>query len=291
MKKNNLDRETKQALARGIALGMSTLELAGQIGVDRSTLRGWMQDADFMCSIATSLRTPRDLGNEAEARLRIKEPLYGERAEATAARMELWRAVQERFAEWYAKERDRAERRWAAAERRAERREREQTRREAEIAECLDADFFNLQTLCIVEARTWSGGSADELARGLDTPEKRRAYRCKHGIKWECAGFGPYFAPTWSANRCEMRYVETDAESVYAGFAAVVDNPRFKQAWREAESAQSDESYHRDPFRDRDPLLPVVADKAKRLLEIVERGNINFKTAVKKAAAKPKGGK
>ena len=272
-------------IARGIAYGRDVIEIAGRIGVDRSTLSGWMRRDSFLYEVAATMTSPDELGADGLANLRNEEFLEGERKSAWALRLELWEIVQDAFPAYFEKERkarERAEkarrRREEAAAREAAQQDREAAEREARATACHDADFYNLMTLCEVCERNWRDGTADELARGLDTPEKRRAYRCKHGIRWDCSGFGVYYAPTWCANRCEMEYYEETA-----GFCAVCDNPTFSRAWAEIEAEQSADVaavYERDPFKRRDPRLPVTPDKAEALLRAIEKG-ADFSTGLK----------
>ena len=289
---HTLTKGELQTIAHGIADGGSVIDIAAGLGVDRSTLSGWLKRADFLGTVAAALDTPAEFGAEACRKLFDENQHEGERITAYHLRLDFADAVKDgnpRFFDEMKKreerERERELKRQARKSLKGDREERNRKEAAARVVECLGADFYNLQTLCRVHEGNWKSGTADEIARGLDTSEKRRAYRCNHGIKWDCAGFGPYYAPTWSANRCAMEYAEKEGG---LGFGFVCDNSRFKQAWREIEGARSDDSYRRDPFRDRDPLLPVVADKAKRLLEVVSQGNVTFKPAVKLAAAKPK---
>ena len=277
---SNRREPTKQEwleIARGIANGRDVIEIAGWIGIDRSTLSGWMRRDGFLYEVAAALSSPDDLGADGLAYLRDEELHERERKSAWALRMEFWEIVQDTFPAYFEKERrarereERARQRRAdAAARKAEREEREAEKREARAAECLAADFYNLQTLNMVLGREWINGTADELARGLDTPEKRRAYRCRHGIRWTCSGFGVYYAPTWSAIRCEMEYCENDA-----GFYSINDNPKYAQTWAEIEAEQSADvelEYRRDPFKRRDPRLPMKPAEAEALWRKVNGG-------------------
>ena len=266
------------AIARGIATGLDVIEIAGRIGVDRSTLSGWMKRDGFLYEVASALSSPSDLGADGLAYLRDEELHEGERKSAWAVRLEFWEIVQDVFPAYFEKERmakerkERArQRRAEAAARKAEREERETEKREALAAECMKADYFNLQTLCAVCARNWKDGTADELARGLDTPEKRRAHRCAHGMKWDCAGFGVYYEPAWSAARCTMEYDGEDG----VPFDELVTAAKYQKAWREIErtnGADTWEAYLRDPFQRRDPRLPRKPAEAEALLRKIERG-------------------
>ena len=275
--KHEPTKEERLEIARGIANGRDVIEIAGRIGIDRSTLSGWMRRDAFLYEVAATMTSPDELGADGLANLRNEEFLEGERKSAWAVRLEFWEIVQDAFPAYFEKERrarereERARQRRAdAAARKAEREEREAEKREARAAECHAADFYNLQTLNMVCGREWINGTADELARGLDTPEKRREYRCRHGIRWTCAGFGVYYAPTWSANRCRMEYYENDA-----GFYAINDNHEFAKAWAEIETEQSADfelEYRRDPFKRRDPRLPTKPAEAEALRRKVNGG-------------------
>ena len=277
---SNRREPTKQEwleVAWGIANGRDVIEIAGWIGIDRSTLSGWMRRDGFLYEVAAALSSPDDLGADGLAYLRDEELHERERKSAWALRMEFWEIVQDTFPAYFEKERrarereERARQRRAdAAARKAEREEREAEKREALAAECMKADYFNLQTLCAVCARNWKDGTADELARGLDTPEKRRTHRCAHGMKWDCAGFGVYYEPTWSAARCTMEYDGEDGTADELATAA-----KYQKAWREIEAAQSADvadEYLRDPFKRRDPRLPTKPAEAEALCRKVNGG-------------------
>lgn len=264
-------------IARAIATGDTVIEIAARLEIDRSTVSGWMKRVGFLYDVAEAMTSPDDLGADGLAYLRDEELHVGERKSAWALRLEFWEIVQWTFPGYFEKERrakereERARQRRAEAEaRKAEREERKAEEREARAEECLKADYFNLQTLCEVCKRNWRDGTSDERARGLDTPDKRRAYRCRHGVKWDCAGFGVYYSPTWSATRCEMEYCEAEV-----GFYAIADGPDFARAWAEIEAEQAAAvagQYQRDPFKRRDPRLPTKPAEAEALWRKVNYG-------------------
>ena len=264
-------------IARGIAVGDTVIEIAARLEIDRSTVSSWMKRDGFLYDVAEAMTSPDDLGADGLSYLRDEELHEGERKSAWALRLEFWEIVQWTFPVYFKRERrakereERARQRRAdAAARKAEREEREAEEREARAAECHRADYFNLRTLCEVCKRNWRDGTADERARGLDTPEKRRAHRCRHGMKWDCAGIGVYYSPIWSANRCEMEYSEIEV-----GFHAIAEATDFAQAWAEIEAEQADEvaeRYKRDPFKRRDPRLPTKPDEAEALWRKVNGG-------------------
>ena len=278
MSSRQLTRHEMLTIARGIADGRDTTALAGEIGVDRSTLRGWLAGADFLRRVARSLSSPADMGEAALANLRAADQLDGEREASWRTRRKFRQIVEATFPDFFAAERAEAERAAEekrrierAAERAAEKESRAEAEREKIVAECAAADFFNLQTLCAVCARNWKDGTADELAQGLDTAEKRRAHRCAHGLKWDCAGFGVYYEPTWSAARCKMEYDGEDG----VPFDELATAARYQRAWREIEGkngVKTLEAYLHDPFRRRDPRLPTKTAEAEALLRKIASG-------------------
>ena len=277
MNRHNPTKAEFLTIAQGIATGRDVIEIAGRIGVDRTTLSGWLAGADFLRRVARSLSSPVDLGAALED-LRAADLLDGERQSSWQTRRKFWQIVEATFPDYFAAERAEAEREAEAtrrmelaAERAAEKRERAEAVRAEKVENCHAADHFNLQTLCAVCGRNWKDGTADELAQGLDTAEKRRARRCAHGMKWDCAGFGVYYEPTWSAARCTMEYAAEDG----ASFDELATAAKYQKAWREIEAAQSAvvaERYERDPFKRRDPRLPVTPAEAEALLRKIENG-------------------
>ena len=277
MNRHNPTKAEFLAIAQGIANGRDVIEIAGRIGVDRTTLSGWLSGADFLRRVARSLSSPAELGAALDD-LRAADLLDGERQSSWQTRRKFWRIVEATFPDYFAAERAEAEReaeaarsRELAAERAAEKRDRAEAVRAEKVEKCHYADYFNLQTLCTVCGRNWKDGTADELAQGLDTPEKRRDRRCAHGMKWDCAGFGVYYEPTWSAARCKMEYYGEDGVS----FDELATAAKYQKAWREIEAAQSAvvvERYERDPFKRRDPRLPVTPAEAEALLRQIESG-------------------
>lgn len=277
MNRHNPTKAEYLTIAQGIATGRDVIEIAGRIGVDRTTLSGWLAGANFLRRVARSLSSPGDLGAALDD-LRAADLLDGERQSSWQTRRKFWQIVAATFPDYFAAERAEAEREAEAARRRelaeeraAEKRERAEAVRAEKVQKCHNADYFNLQTLCTVCGRNWKDGTADELAQGLDTPKKRRYRRCAHGMKWDCAGFGVYYEPTWSAARCTMEYDDEDG----ALFDELATAAKYQKAWREIEAAQSAvvaERYERDPFKRRDPRLPVTPAEAEALLRKIENG-------------------
>lgn len=277
MNRHNPTKAEFLAIAQGIATGRDVIEIAGRIGVDRTTLSGWLSGADFLRRVASSLSSPAELGAALED-LRAADLLDGERQSSLKTRRKFWQIVEATFPDYFAAERAEAEREAEAArrmelaaERAAKKRERAEAVRAEKVQKCHNADYFNLKTLCAVFGRNWKEGTADELARGLDTPDKRRAHRCANGMIWDCSGFGVYYEPTWSAARCKMEYDGADGVSFYELATAA----KYQKAWREIEAAQSAvvvERYERDPFKRRDPRLPTTPAEAESLLRQIESG-------------------
>ena len=277
MNRHNPTKAEFLAIAQGIAAGIDVIEIAGRIGIDRTTLSGWLAGADFLRRVARSLSSPAELGTALDD-LRAADQLAGERQSSWQTRRKFWQIVEATFPDYFAAERAEAEReaeaarrRELAAERAAEKRERAEAVRAEKVEKCHAADQFNLQTLCAVCGRNWKDGTADELAQGLDTAEKRRAHRCAHGMKWDCAGFGVYYEPTWSAARCKMEYDGEDGVS----FDELATAAKYQKAWREIErtnGVETFEAYLRDPFKRRDPRLPTKPAEAEALLRKIERG-------------------
>ena len=277
MNRHNPTKAEFLAIAQGIAAGIDVIEIAGRIGIDRTTLSGWLAGADFLRRVARSLSSPAELGTALDD-LRAADQLAGERQSSWQTRRKFWQIVEATFPDYFAAERAEAEReaeaarrRELAAERAAEKRERAEAVRAEKVEKCHAADQFNLQTLCAVCGRNWKDGTADELAQGLDTAEKRRAHRCAHGMKWDCAGFGVYYEPTWSAARCKMEYDGEDGVS----FDELATAAKYQKAWREIErtnGVETFEAYLRDPFQRRDPRLPTKPGGGEALLRKIERG-------------------
>lgn len=274
-------------LAEGIATGVSALELAANIGVDRSTLRGWMNNPKFLEAVAAKLEGPDDLGDDALDTLFDEDRLDGERKDQMEVRALFSQIVFRRFSDYFAKRAERIaqeaeeeRRRKAEADRIAEERWKvEQAKAEKNrkaVVACLEADFFNLSTLVEVHRANWKLGTEDERRQGLDTPEKRRAHRIAHGIVWDCAGHGPYYSPRWSAIRCEMKYCEDDHGGGVNGFDVVHSDPHFKQAWREInEEAERNpgDAYYRNPLAARrDANLPTTPAEAEAVLRAIKNG-------------------
>ena len=275
--KRKLTKPELLEIAQGIANGRDVVEIAGTIGVDRTTLSGWMNNERFFAQVVAAMSSPDDLGPDALENLRAEDYLDGERQSARDLRRRFSLLVLQTFPAYFENERKEKERekraaqsRADAAARRAERREIEAEKREARAARVHEADFFNLQTLVETCKRNWRDGTAEELAKGLNTPEKREDNRRKHGLTWDCAGFGVYYEPTWSANRCAMEYAEKDG-----GWPEIADNPTHMRAWTEIEAAQSAkiaEEYRRNSLKRRDPRLPTTPAEAEALWRKIANG-------------------
>ncbi len=280
-------------IAGGIANGRSMIEVAGTIGVDRSTLSGWLSNGRFLSKIAAAMSSPADLGADALENLRADGYLDGERLGARDLRNRFARVVLRTFPDFFAAERkereaeERARQRMEeAAEREAESKEREAEEREARVEECLEADFFNRSTWQILNTREWRNGTAYELAQGLDTPEKRREYRCRNGIIWECAGFGPDYKKKDSAADCRLAYRGEDVGELVAWREDYERRrERFEAHYEQWHKAvlEADERYRRDPFKRRDPRLPTTRAEAETLLRKIEAG-ADFAEACKPGA-------
>ena len=96
------------AIAQGIATGLDVIEIAGRIGVDRSTLSGWMRRDGFLHEVASALSSPDDLGADGLAYLRDEELHEGERKNAWALRMEFWKIVEATFPDYFAADEENA---------------------------------------------------------------------------------------------------------------------------------------------------------------------------------------
>lgn len=238
-----------------------------------------MRNHRWLDKVAGSLDSPADLGETGLENLLNERALYNERAESFETRGSLRRLVLDRFAAWFKARQTAEELRRKRANAECDRQYKAQEKRDARNELCLEADFHNLATCALLERRGWTQGTARELELGLDTPEKRHSHRLEHGITWDCAGFGPYYERSWSAARCALKY-EEDAR----GFLAVYRDPRFAEAWSEIDEVMSTDEYRRDPFKVRDPRLPIDPAAAKALAEKVEAGEA-FADAVSNVAA------
>ena len=279
--RRTLDKATNLAIADAIARGSTVSEIAAAVSVDRATLSTWLSADDMLTRVARAIGTPGSLDPDAIDDLLDRRPLDRERVDATERRFRFAAIIRDTYPDYF-RERDRLakEKREAEAKAEAERRrlaEIESAKSELEELrrnECLRADFFNLQTLVLIHSREWRDGTPGELKKGLDTPEARRAHRCRYGIKWGCAGFGVYYSPRWSAARCRVEYAGADADSISARWAAECASPDFDAVMREIEAGEIDRrDYTRDPFKRRDPALPVTAEKAEKRLK-AERAKV-----------------
>lgn len=282
MKNETMNQKNLREIVAGIASGQTMIEVAGRAGVDRSTLRQWLNRPQFLQNAVKTLSSPDEIGEDALSDLLTEGKADGERADAYELRQHLRRIVERQFPQYFAQraaeeaaERAREEAARQRAEERAERESAAAAKTEARNELCRKADLFNLQTVVAACKADWERGTAEELKMGLTDPDSRRAHREKNGIRWTCAGFGVYYSPAWSAERCRMEYDEREN-----GYGAVVD--RYKRAWREIEAEQKPavaEAYRRDPFARRDPNLPTAPDEARRLWEAIQAG-VTFAQAV-----------
>lgn len=264
--------EDLKTLARGLADGVTTLRLAEEVGVGRIVLRRMMERGDLLREMAEALASPDELGEDRLARLLTMEQLPGERIDNVQLRLKFAEEVRRAFPSWFARRRadeaakaERAASDAAREERLARRRERAAARREAVVAECLAADFWNLRALCEMQRREWETGTPDERRRRLRTPQQLERSRRRRGITWGCAGFGIYYAPTWSAARCAMAY---DIGDTCDGFTARCQDSQYLAVWRELEDEQAEEilqAYNENPLKRRDPKLPTTVAAAKAL--------------------------
>ena len=135
-------------------------------------------------------------------------------------------------------------------------------------AECARADMeYTIDALLILEDRYWERGTAQELARGLDTPKKRRDYRVRYGMKWDWSGLG---YGKWSALKCKIRYAKE--EGVYF----IEQRRRFGADW-------FDVFCNNDSHKEmRVPRLPVTVRAAEVFLQAV-KGGADFAEAARAA--------
>ena len=261
---SNIHEPTKEELktiAHGIADGKSVIDMAAHLGIDRSTLSGWMKRDGFLDTVAAAIDTPAELGVEAFENLFAEERQPGEREAAYFLRLDFADAVKEAHPFFFE----------ALAE------------YERQQAERKKADMLNIETMVEMWDRNWKKGTADEKARGLKTAKQRRDYRCKHGIKWDCAGYGKYYEPTWDARRCKVEYSFED------GMLYEEQRKRFGYNWDDAQRKRLWELNGKPPPSDeaRDALLPVTPAAAKELAEAVMAGADYFSTAREIAARTP----
>ena len=243
-------------IARAIATGGNMIEIAGAVGVDRTTISGWMKNDNFLGTIASAMPSPAALGADVLERLRDWQYHDGERESARNLRLRLWQAVQRTFPAYFEND-----------ERDAERNR-----------QCAQVDqLYTVEALTILEDRGWKCGTADERARGLTTARKRKAYRLRHGLKWDWNdGLGCYFNERWDATRCAVRYADED------GMSDEEQRQRYGYSERDADSHALKELIETNTLplsTNRDPRLPTTPDEARALLEAV-RGGADFADAL-----------
>jgi len=247
--KRTLTKPELLEIARAIATGGNVIEIAGRIGVDRTTLSGWMKNDNFLGQIAAAMPSPAVLGEDVLERLRDWQYHDGERESARNLRLRLWQAVRRAFPTHF-----------AAAEEDAERNR-----------ECAQADqLYTVEALTILEDRGWKHGTADERAQGLTTAKRRKAYRLQHGLKWDWNdGLGCYFDERWGATRCAVRYADED------GMSDEEQRQRYGYSERDAASHTQEElaeTNTRPLATNRDPRLPITLAEARAFLESVKGG-------------------
>ena len=236
-------------VAQGIATGRDVIEIAGQIGVDRSTLSGWLAGADFLRRVARSLSSPADLGAALDD-LRADDLLDGERTSSWQTRRKFWQIVEAAFPAHFAQGRSEAE----------------------QNAECAKADrAYTIDAMILLEDRGWEKGTADERKRGLNTKRLRRSHRCKSGIEWDWDGLGCYFQKGWSAWKCRLRYADED------GLDFLEQQRLFGTAWdvymaSECSREELEATNTRQLEVNRDPRLPTTLAEAQAFLEAVQGG-------------------
>jgi len=258
-----MTKKELQSVAHGIAQGLSVIDAAAALGVDRSTLSGRMKRGGFLDTVAAAIDTPAELGVEAFRNLFDGEQHEGERKTAYLLRLDFADAVRAAHADFFAKL-------------------AECTRQQAEREK---VDSLNIKTMVEMRDRNWKKGTADEMRRGLDTPEKRKAYRLKHGIKWDCAGFGRWYEPVWDAKRCTVEYCDHPDSLCYWREIYAWQRAKFGYSWDDAPGKRLWELNGTSPPAEgsRDALLPVTAADAQELAEAVKAG-ADYLTAARKMA-------
>ena len=258
-----MTKKELQAVAHGIAQGLSVIDAAAALGVDRSTLSGRMKRGGFLDTVAAAIDTPAELGVEAFRNLFDGEQHEGERKAAYLLRLDFADAVRAAHADFFAKL-------------------AECTRQQAEREK---VDSLNIKTMVEMRDRNWKKGTADEKARGLKTAKQRRDYRRRHGLKWDCAGFGKYYEPTWDARRCGVEYAFED------GMTYEEQRKTFGYCWDDAPGKRLWELNGTSPPAEgsRDALLPVTAADAQELAEAVKAG-ADYLTAARRIAARARQG-
>ncbi len=243
-------RDELRTIAHGLADGLGIIDIAADIGIDRSTLSGWMKRDGFLVQVAKSVDTPADFGSERLENLLDEGRQSWERKSSYLLRLDFAAAVREAFPDFFAST--------VADEKRQ--------------AECARADQeFTIKALLILEDRGWMQGTADELARGLDTPSKRRDYRRRRGVKWDWRGLGCHFTDRWSAKTCKVRYADEE------GMDFIEQRRRFGTDWLEvscnyASNEELDATNERPLDVRRDPRLPVTVRAAEAFLRAVKVG-------------------
>lgn len=254
--KRTLTKPELLEIARAIATGGNMIEIAGAVGVDRTTLSGWIKNDTFLGTIASAMPSPAVLGADVLERLRDWQYHDGERESARNLRIRLWQAVRRTFPAYFEND-----------ERDAERNR-----------QCAQADqLYTVEALTILEDRGWKCGTADERARGLTTARKRKAYRLRHGLKWDWNdGLGCYFNERWDATRCAVRYADED------GMSDEDQRQRYGYSERDADSHAREELIETNTLplsTNRDPRLPTTPDEARAFLEAV-KGDADFADAL-----------
>ena len=270
-------KDQLKTLARGVANGVATLRLAGEIGVDRIVLRRMLDSGQLLRNMAQALNNPDELGAVEIEHLLTAGALPGERSDNLPIRRAFADEVRKAHPDWI---KERAERKADEEKRRrleqrheerlAAKREARAAKMEALRAECRRADFWNLKSLCEIQRREWATGTPDERKRGIIGADKLEKRRRRYGIKWGCAGFGVYYAERWSAARCTMWY------AAQGNFLAVVNDPAFAGAWSEIEAEQAEkvmQAYDVNPLHRRDPQLPTTEAAAKAFFERLGAGD------------------
>lgn len=243
-------RDELLAIAHGIAGGLNVIEIAADVGIDRSTLSGWMKRDGFLVQVAKSVDTPADLGSERLENLLDARRQAWERKSSYHLRLDFADAVREAFPDFFAASAASMERQ----------------------AECARADQeFTIEALLVLEDRGWERGTADELSRGLKTAKQRRDYRLRHGLKWDWTGLGCFFTSRWSAKKCRIRYADEE------GMDFIEQRQRFGTDWLEFScNDASDEELEATNERPldvrRDPRLPVTVRAAEAFLRAVKAG-------------------
>ena len=103
MGKRNLTDAEKIAIVEGVADGLSIIELAGRIGVDRSTLSGWLRRPGFLLDAVRALPNLEALGEESLEDVSFEGRFESETALALSIRRALLAALDEAFPKWKAK--------------------------------------------------------------------------------------------------------------------------------------------------------------------------------------------